>query len=67
MSRLSDLYASLTSVSVIINSLAVVVPRRRENVSMILEMTKDGKTHHVGEACTNLQNRGAFPLYTDQS
>jgi hypothetical protein len=39
---------------VIINSLAAVVPRRKKNVSMILEMTRDGKTVHVGEACIDL-------------
>jgi hypothetical protein len=34
---------------VIINSLAVVAPRKRENVSMTLEMTKDGKAEIATE------------------
>jgi len=35
---------SLTSDSVITNSLVAVARKRRENVSMILAMTRDGKT-----------------------
>jgi hypothetical protein len=52
---------------VITSSLAAVVPKKRKNVSMILEMTRDGKIVHVEKLASIFMNQRAFPSYTDQS